>query len=495
MTSPEQKPDDPLTGPSAHEPVLPVYRSPLHEVLSMALPPLVGMMSVSVMQFADFWMVARIGKEETAAVSPAGILVFVFISFFGGALSCTNTFVSQDFARRKFADCARYTWQGIYIALVAGLASLLLWPLAPAIFAGMGHEAALQPLEVSYFRWRLLSIGSMAVMMTLSGFFQGVSRPRITMVTSVAANGLNIFLNWVLIHGHLGLPRLEITGAAIATSIAAGLQAAALVTIFLTGRFARTFETRRQWRWDLRRARKLLHIGWPAGLQWMLDVLSWGVFTGWLVGRLGADPLAASNIAAQIMHLSFFPTVGLGVATTALVGQYIGRGDPETAHARAMTTLKLGMAYMGLMGVLFFVFRRELIALFTAENDPTIIAIGANTLILAAFFQAFDAMCIIYSSALKGAGDTRFPAVVSIAYNWLIFLPSSLLMGWVLGWGAVGAWGGATLFICALGLTLRWRWNRGTWKKIDIFRVKRFDPSVLVEHPMPHEPGEDIGGS
>jgi MATE family multidrug resistance protein len=336
----------------------------------------------------------------------------------------------------------------------------------------------------------------MAVVMTLTGFFQGVSRPRITMVAAVAANLLNIFLNWVLIYGNLGMPRLEIAGAAIATSISAGAQAVVLLAAFLTGGVARTFRTRRQFRWDLVRARNLFRIGWAAGLQWTLDVMSWGVFTSLIIGRLlGTTPLAASNIAVQIMHLSFFPTVGLGVATTALVGQYIGGGDPETAHARARTTLKLGMIYMGLMGAMMLIFRYPLIAFFMKEYDADVVRIGANVLILAAAFQAFDAMCIIYSSALKGAGETRFPAVVSVAYNWFIFLPSSLLMGWVLDWGAEGAWGGATLFICALGLTLRRRWNLGDWKKIDIFRTQRFEPAPLVEHPIPHEPGEEISGS
>ncbi|HUU42575.1 MAG TPA: MATE family efflux transporter [Planctomycetota bacterium] len=470
-----------------------VYRSGLHEVLAMASPAIAMMASASVMQFVDFLMVSSVGKSETAAVSPSGILVFVFISFFGGILSCTNTFVSQSFARRRYADCARYTWQGLYVAAAAGVAALALWPLAPFVMRAMGHAPHLQPLEVSYFRWRLLSIGSMASMSAMGGFFQGISRPRVTMYAAIVANALNIGINYVLIFGKLGFPALGIAGAGMATSLAAGVQVIILLSVFLSGSRARTFGTRGAWRWDAHRAGELLRVGAPAGVQWTLDVACWGIFIGVVVGRLGEDLLAASNIAGQLMHLSFLPTVGLGIATTALVGQNIGRRDFDTARARTRTTLAMGMGYMFLMGVVFFVFRRELVGFI--REEPEIIDMGAQAMILAAFFQTFDAMGIILSSALKGAGDTRFPAMMSILFGWVIFLPASLVMTRVLDWGIVGAWGGATVYICALGVTLYWRWKRNTWEKIDIFRTKPFRPTEVIDPMTPHEPGEEIAGS
>jgi len=470
-----------------------VYRSGLHEVVAMAAPAIVAMGSATVMQFVDFFMVTKVSKEATAAVSPAGITVFVFISFFGGVLSCTNTFVSQSFAKRKFADCARYTWQGIWIGVMGGSFIVLLWPLAPVLFAALGHGEDVVPLETVYFQWRLLSVPSMAVVMTLSGFFQGISRPRVNMVSAVAANALNVFLNWLLIFGNWGFPELGIAGAAIATSAAAAVHALLLLSVFVFGTPGIRFHSRTEWRWDAGRAAQLFRIGWPAGLNWTLDVACWGVFMAIVVGRLGKLPLAASNIAGQIMHLSFMPTMGLRIATTALVGQYVGRKDYATARARTRATLAMGMGYMAVMGVLFFTFRHTLIAWFRPE--PEIVRLGSKALILAAIFQAFDAMCIIFSGALKGAGDTRFPAMMSILYGWLVFLPASLLMTRVIPWGIAGAWGGATLFIIVLGVTLFFRWHRGAWEKIDIFRKTPYEPAQYTEHPAPYEPGEEISGS
>jgi MATE family multidrug resistance protein len=493
VTTDEFKPEttgDEIPGPGPER----IYRSGLHEVLSMAMPAIIMMASASVMSFVDFLMVAHVGADETAAVSPSGILVFVFVSFFGGILSCTNTFVSQSFAKKRYTDCARYTWQGLYVALAAGVLSLGLWPLAPAVMKGLGHEAALQPLEVSYFRWRLLSIGTMASMNALGGFFQGISRPRITMCAAIVANALNVFANWVLIFGKLGFPALGIEGAALGTVFAAAVQAGILIAVFLSGSRAKTFGTRHAWRFDGSRMMELIRVGTPAGLQWTLDVACWGVFIGIVVGRLGKIPLAASNIAGQMMHLSFMPTIGLGIATTALVGQNIGRGDFAAARARVRTTLAMGMGYMFMMGVIFFVFRHQLVA-FVRHKPPEIITLGAQALILAAIFQVFDAMGIIFSSALKGAGDTRFPAIMSVIYGWVLFLPAAVVMTRVYDWGLVGAWSGATIYICALGSTLAWRWKRGKWQSIDIFKRTRPEPGDLAERVTAYEPGEEIAGS
>ena len=418
--------------------------------------------------------------------------MFVFISFFGGVLSCTNTFVSQSLGKRDYADCSSYAWQGIYIGVIGGSLFILLWPLAPYLFGAMGHGKDIVPLETVYFQWRLFSVSGMAVVITLSGFFQGIGRPRVNMVSAVLSNGLNIFLNWLLIFGKWGFPQMGIAGAALATSIAVGVHALILTSAFLFGALAKRFHSRAAWRWDTKRARQLWSLGWPAGLNWMLDVACWGVFMAVIVGRLGENTLAASNIAGMIMHLSFMPTMGLRIATTALVGQYAVRKDFRGARSRTRTTLIMAIGYMFVMGLIFFFFRYQLIAWFRPE--PEIVELGSKALILAAIFQAFDAMCIIYSGALKGAGDTRFPAMMSILYGWVIFLPASLLMTRVLPWGIAGAWGGATIFIIVLGVTLHWRWRRGAWEKIDIFKGPLFEPAEVTERPAPHEPGEEIAG-
>lgn len=467
-------------------------RSGLAEILYMAFPIIVGMASATVMQFVDFWMVSGISVSAAAAVGPAGILSFAVVSFLVGTLSCTNTFVSQSFARGQHPDCSRYTWQGLYIALFGGAAALVLWPLTPKLIALLGNEPDLQPLETVYFRVRLLSVGSMAAITALSGFFQGTRRPRLAMYAALVGNVFNVGANWVFIYGNLGFPKMGVAGAALGTVLASLLQAGMMLFMFLSRRDNRDYKSRSVWRLDRVALGQLFRIGWPAGVQFILDVGCWGIFVAVILGRMGPDVLAASNIAGQMLQVSFMPTVGLSIAVTALVGQYVGRRDFATARARAHTALLLGMGYMATMGLVFLLLRSQLVLLFRTE--PNIVTLGGQILILCAVFQIFDAMGIVASGALKGAGDTRFPAAVFILYGWFFFVPSAYLMTYVLGWGALGAWGGACIYIIALGMTLLWRWRSGSWEKIDVFRTKEAlaVQAQPVPPPLHYEAGDEL---
>jgi MATE family multidrug resistance protein len=439
----------------------------LRDVLRIALPMIVATSSATIMQFVDALMVSRVGAEETTAVVPAGISVFVFMAFLIGILSCTSTFVGQCFGAGNNADCARYAWQGVYIAVVSGFVVTLLWPAAPHIFAAFGHGAEVQKLEVAYFRIRLLSVAGLAMSVALSGFFQAVSHPRIPMIVAVFSNLLNFVLDYVLIFGKLGFDPMGIRGAATATVIASSVQGLAMLAIFLGPTFNKKFSSRGMARWDWHRMGRLFSIGWAAGVNFSLDVASWSVFTSLVIGRLGDTPLEASNIALQIIHLSFMPTVGISIGLTALVGQWIGRRDIAAAKRRTYVALKLGMGYMLMMAVFFFLFRERLISLF--RTDPEVVRIGSTILIVAAVCQIFDAISIVMRGALKGAGDTRWVAIFTVGYAWLVFVPTSYLFAFRLDLGAPGAWVGAALYIFCLGVTLLWRFHSEKWLKIDIF--------------------------
>jgi len=439
----------------------------LREVLAMGAPIIAAMSSSTIMQFVDFWMVAQVGKAETAAVAPAGIAVFTLTSFLMGLARCTNTFVAQCFGRQEHGKCGAYAWQGLYVALAAGVVALGFRPLAPGLFRLMGHEPALQALEVTYFRIVLLTIGFVTANVTIASFFQAIGRPAVPMFITFVANAVNVGLNYVLIFGKLGLPALGLEGAALATVLATALQTGLLLAVFLRPGTSSQFGTRVGWRWSWLRTKQLLRIGLPAGLSFSLDIACWAVFIGFVVGRFGAEQLASSNVASQIINLSFLPALGMGAATTALVGQYIGRDDPQGARLRSHMALKLTMLYMCTMGVIFLTFRRRLVGLFSAEE--TVITLGSQILVLAALFQIFDAIGIVMAGALRGAGDTRWPAVVTVSYSWLFFLPSSYFFGHVLGYRALGGWLAATLYVMLYGLTMWWRFESGRWEKIDIF--------------------------
>ncbi len=435
------------------------------------------MASQTMMGFVDNVMLAHYGPNELAASGAAGVMAFVVGAFIFGTANCTSTFVSQSIGRGQHEECARYTWQGMYFGLVAqGLVvPLIVFP--QAVFGLFRLEAAVEGPAGVYFGLRMLHVAGTAAYASLASFFQGISRPGIPMWAAIVANIFNAAADYVMIFGKLGLPAMGIAGAAIATVMASYLQVFLLLAVFLSKPMHETFRTRSHPGPDLGRFWRLMAIGAPSGLNFMLDVASWAVFTNALLGPLGRNVLAANTATHSITSLSFMPAVGMNKGVTVLVGQYIGRANIPAAKRMAYIGLKLSMAYMFLMGIAFFAFRYPLMGFFV-PNDPkvpladraAIHQIGSTMLILAAIFQAFDAVGIVMIGALRGAGDTRFPAVVGVGLAWGVLLPLGYLLTYPLGLGYVGAWAAAAVQIALLGGILFWRFASEAWRKIDIFQ-------------------------
>lgn len=454
-------------------------RAGLHEILRMAAPIIVGSFSFTIMQFVDQWMVSWLGKEALAAVGSAGVWSFLLATFFLGVVGCVATFVSQCLGRGEKQKCAQYAWQGAYLSVGAGLTALVLFPLSGSLFGWMRHSPEVTRLETIYFQVRLLGFGFIVWQAALSSFFQAVSRPRIPMVVALIANTLNIILDYLLIFGKLGFPKWGIGGAALATVISLIVQCVLLQWIFLSAAYDQEFRSRTAYRLDLVKVRELLRIGWPSGLTFFLDMFNWAIFTSYLVGRSGDAALAAHSAAINYMHVSFMPVVGLNHAVAPIVGQWIGRGRVETAKARTYTAMKLAIAYMFTMGLGMATFAPQLLRVFS--SDPEVLRVGRIILILAATFQAFDAVNIVTMGALRGAGDTRFMMWAFLGAGYAFFLPLAYVLAVSLKWGAIGAWVGATCYIIGLSGVLFLRFYTEGWRHVQIFERDSLEPSELPE--------------
>jgi len=216
----------------------------------------------------------------------------------------------------------------------------------------------------------------------------------------------------------------------------------------------------------------MLRVGGPTALQWLMDIGSWLVFLAVIMPPLGVKAVAASNIGLQFMHLSFMPAVGIGIALCSQVGFAIGEKRPDRAELQSRVAMRMTGTFMGAVGLLFVLAGGPLIRLF--NTDPDVVAAGRLVLIGAAVFQVFDAMSITYMNALRGAGDTRWPAMVVFVCCWGIFVGGGVLVSRFLpGLGVLGPWGMCAVYIVLLGLALRWRWKRGRWRSIRLFATGR----------------------
>jgi MATE family multidrug resistance protein len=437
------------------------------EVMVMSFPIILGSLSFTIMEFVDRKMVSELGTAPLAAVGSAGLWSYIFSCVLLGVIGCISTFAAQSLGQKKTENCSRYTWQGFYMSLASILIALILLPASWFFFRLMQHSEAVTHMETTYFQIRLLGYAPMAWSTALAAFFTAVNRSWIPMVVAVIANMLNIFLDYVLIFGELGFPRLEIAGAAWGTVLAQTLHVLLLHYVFVGKAFHQRYNTRRTWRYDHKKILELVRIGVPNGVLSFLDIASWGVFVSFVVGYFGDNALAANNVATSIMMVSFMPAVAMNQGIAAIVGQWIGKQDIARAKKRTFTAVRLCIAYMFLMGLCFAIFGRQIVGFFSPE--PEIIALGYQFLILAAIFQGFDAINIVCMGALRGAGDTQWMMKLALVFGWLLFLPSATVLAFVAGLGAVGAWLGATVYIIALSGIIFWRFNSERWRNINIF--------------------------
>ncbi len=471
-------------------------------MLKMCWPASLTMLNSQFIKFVDGWMVAGVSTDAFSAQYMGGMTSFIPEAFMIGLLTVVNTYVSQNFGAGRFRNTSRYAWAGISLAVVAAALMAPLAIFAPLIFGLLKHTPEIQALEVMYFRFMILSVCFTTSSRVLEQFFFGIHRPKIVLFSSILANSLNVLANYVLIFGKFGFPAMGLKGAAIGTVIAWVAQFLLLGSLFLSTKMHHKFGTRFIRTLRIRYSLQLLKLGWPAGTQLCSDIFCWTLFAGGLVGAyFGPIHLAASVTAIRYMGLSFMPAVGIGIATTALVGRYIGQGRPDLARHSAHTGLKIGMIYMGLCGVAFFIFRQPMVELFikvapkVGSDAPNpaevaeIVRIGAKILIMAAVFQLFDAVGIVYVGALRGAGDTVWPMIVTIFMSWTVILGG--------GFGAVyflpqleslGPWLAGSIYVILLGFAMAWRFESGAWRKIDLLgRGRRVEPGPAV-------PGADATG-
>jgi MATE family multidrug resistance protein len=441
-------------------------KSPVVELLTLAIPTVFQMASYTVMQFIDTLMLSRIGATEATAGGNAGLFAFSIVSFGVGLLLVVNTLASQAFGRNEPRDCGRYLWQGIWFSFFAGLALLPALPFGKPFFASMGHAPELAAAEAVYLRIVLMLMAVKLLGTAMGQFLLATDRPRQVLLATIGGVSTNALAAWVMIFGHFGLPRMGIAGSAWGQNVGMILETSMLLFFVLRSPYRQKYHLAD---WKLRKTymTTLLRIGAPAGAQLIADVLAWSLFGMWVMAQFGTRAMAAHTFMLRYMVVSFMPAFGVGSAVTALVGRYIGRGQPDVAAQRARLGFQLTALYMVTCGLLFFVARRPLIGLFT--SDPEILRIGAMLLVFAAVYQFFDALYIIYNGALRGAGDTFVPAVATALLCWgIIVFGGYTLARLAPQFGPAGPWTLASVYGVILGLFMYRRFARGNWRRIHL---------------------------
>jgi len=451
------------------------------EVLVVAIPLILSTATWSVQHFVDRMFLAWYSPEAIAAAMPAGMLNFSMTSIFMGTAGYLSTFVAQYYGAKRYHRIGPALWQGVYVSLMGGLVMVCAIPFAEPIFRLVGHGPLVQQNEVAYFQILCLGGGAYAASYALSGFFSGRGKTWPVLWVNVATTVVNLILDYALIFGHWGFPDLGIRGAGIATVVAGGFSLLTFFALLCSRSNNDTFHTIKGWRLERDLFVRLLRYGFPSGVQFFLEMAGFTAFV-LLVGRLGIASLAATNIAFNINTLAFMPMIGCGIAVSVLVGQYLGGDKSDHAQSVVYSGFHLTLVYMISIAAAYVLVPDVFVAPFALGADPggfsEIYGYSVILLRFVAVYSVFDTMNIIFCSAIKGAGDTRYVMLITVILSVFAFVVPVYLTVVIFEFGLMVAWVFATAYIILLGFIFYFRFLGGKWKTMRVIERREEIPML-----------------
>ena len=435
------------------------------EILHLASPVIVGMISHTVLNLVDTAMVGRLGDTALAAVGLGSFFSFVLVMVVGSISIGTQAVTSRRLGENRHDEFGRIIYNAFLLSFVIGMAvSLAGYPLSHWIFCRLSDKQTIIDAGTPYLQIRMLGIFAMVLIFTMRGFVYGMARPRIDMVVSVIINIVNIALNYFLIFGHWIFPRLEVRGAALASVISTA------IGLFIYILFVQSAILRRL----ARRPRigeisagimgLIIRISAPRALQSM-SIVGFVIFLG-LIGRIGIKELAISNIIHKAFNLSFILGLSIGTVSATLVGRSLGEGNEKRATRYGWHSVGIGAILMGCIGTLFMFFPRAIMGLFTTQPDT--IELGVLPFRMLGAFQLLDGVGIVLSRTLQGVGSTLYVMVSEMICIWCILIPYTYIVIVILNRGIVSAWWGLFIYIAAFSAAMTWKFVEGGWKHVRI---------------------------
>ena len=459
-------------------------KSPYRRVISISVPLAMSMAATTVMEFTDRVFLANYSLEAIAAVVPAGITAFLFLAFFVGVAGYVNVFIAQYTGAGAHHRVGACLWQGLWFTFLSALVLGGLTFIAEPLFKISGHPSEVQRLEVIYFSILCGGAGLNVAAATLACFFSGRGYTRPVLVVSFLGMLFNIPLDYALINGLWIFPELGITGAGIATVSSWGLMLLLYGLLIFTRKNIIRFNLWQSRGFDRDLFKRLLKYGIPGSLQFCLDVFAFTFFI-LMVGRIGKYELAATNIVFSINSLAFMPAMGFSMGVSTLTGQALGGNRPTDAVRAAKSSIYLLLIYILCLDLVFIFAPEWLLSIFMGAESAgpakqEIMRLGTILLRIVAVYVCVDALYMVYSGVLKGAGDTKYLMWVigSLSLTCMI-LPVSIGILWFDA-GLMFAWGCVVLFIVALFLMSWIRYLGGKWKKMRV-----------IEHEAEHQVESD----
>jgi multidrug resistance protein, MATE family len=432
-------------------------------VIRLAWPSIVENMLQSVFGVVLMLMIARLGSAAVAGFGAANGLIMVAMSAFFSLSMGSTVLVAHATGAKNRAAARLAAKQSLVLGLVIGLIMTAIgMAFAPFLVQAMGAGPDVVTEGAAFLR--TFALGSVFLVTTFvaGGVLRGAGDARTPMLVTFATLIISLIMAYPLTFGWMFVPELGLAGAGLASTIARALGCVVLVALLARPTSAVSILGRADWKPSMEPLRRLASIGLPSMFEGLFRSAGMLMFTV-IVFQLGTAVVAAQQIVQQAAFLSMMPGFGFSMAATALVGQALGARDPARADLASWFSTRACLAWMGLMGVVFFFGAPWIMRAFTSDQE--IIDLGIIALRVVALAQPGQAIGIVLSGSLRGAGDTRFPMLTTGLAMWVVRLPVAWFFGITLGWGLGGIYLGWVLDSVVLGLLTWLRYRTGSWKE------------------------------
>jgi multidrug resistance protein, MATE family len=458
-------------------------------VLKLALPTVLAMLAQSAVNEVDIIFFAWLGCPDSSFAQAALLPCLLLLWMFGGSLSAisvgTQALSARRFAEGRSADAGAVLANSWMFSLAAGIVFTIFgYAVIPHVLGVLVRSPEVRAVATSYLDYRLLGITSMAVTFSFKAFFDGIGKTHVHMVASVIMNVINVALCIIFIFGKLGAPRMGMAGAGLAGAVSSWVGLLVMVAWAALSHYRERFKPFNVRGYSRELLARILRLSVPSAVA-TIAVMSGFMLFAMIVSRLdsmmhtgliapdcpGGKPEAvngaATTVIVGVLKLTFTACLAFGTSTATLVSQCLGSGRTKDAEEFGWTSVKLGLLIFGVVGLLEGVILTEPI-LHLVTKSTAVFQAAQMPMRMMGLATPLIAVGMILTQALFGAGNTRFVMIIELILHFCCLVPLAWLLGITLGFGLVGIWSAALVYVVLLTAVMIWKFKSGDWKTIKL---------------------------
>ena len=448
--------------------LLRIEKETLMELLRLSLPMIISQGAFAVLIFTDRFFMSQIAPVQMAAALGGGVASFFSISLFIGLLSYANALVAQYYGAGDKEKCPRVVVQGLIITVLSLPLLLVITYAVGKLFAAMGHETELVELESIYYNILMLGCFLPLIKICFASYFSGIGRTKVVMICDVLGVMANVPLSYILIFGKLGLPALGIAGAGVSTIISSTFALVLFLLFYFEKGNRLAYNVANSFALDRAILRRYLRLGIPSGLEMFINVAAFNLFL-LLFQSYGIAEAAAATIVFNWDILAFIPMLGLNIGVISLIGRFVGARNMEKTNQVIASGFLLSLGYTGFLAIIFVSFRLPLVQMFVSpgEHYEAIIELTSFMMLGLATYIMADALRLVASAVLRGAGDTRWLMISSALFYWSMLFLQYLFIR-VFDYGPRASWVLFIVMIFSICIICLLRLKGGKWRRPEV---------------------------